>query len=114
MLIELLSTGEEAAQERAVNALRALVHENSDAHQTIAKAGNPAALVALLKASTNADAKDYALWSLSLSINETNQKTLLEEDGVVPLVEVLHAEAQTPPRGWRSWQAVAGEGAVMV
>ena len=36
-------------------------------------------LINLLK-DGNPENRKYALWSLSLAINETNQKTLLEEE----------------------------------
>ena len=50
-----------------------------------------AALVELLKASIP-DAKDYALWSLSLSISAENQTVVLESGGVQPLIEHLDDE----------------------
>jgi hypothetical protein len=75
MLIDLLITHNNAAHEqalannpfknvhgRATRALRTLVEQNPLAHDVIANAGNPAAVVELLKAGS-ADAKDYALWS---------------------------------------------------
>ena len=52
MLIELLSTGVMEAQVRAVQALWRQVHENPTAHERIAKAGDAAALVELLKTGT--------------------------------------------------------------
>ena len=61
LLIELLSTGSEVAQERAATALWALVKDNPDAHEGIAKAGDPEKLVMLLGAPVQA-AKDYGLW----------------------------------------------------
>ena len=88
MLIELLSTGAEEAQERAARALWALVDENPNAHETVARAGNPAALVDLLKSGI-ADAKKYALWSLSLSISADNQAVVAEAGGVQPLIDQL-------------------------
>ena len=36
-----------------------------------------------------ADAKDYALWSLSLSIDATNQAVVAEAGGVEPLIAQL-------------------------
>ena len=88
MLIELLMNGTEAAQERAVRALRDLVSQNPSAHEAIAKAASPAALVQLLIGG-NADAKDYALWSLSLSITADNQTVVAEAGGVQPLITQL-------------------------
>ena len=88
MLIELLISGQPEAQERAVRALRALVDENPSAHEDIAKAGNPSALVELLKNGIP-EAKDYSLWSLSLSISTESQGTVLEAGGVQPLIDQL-------------------------
>ena len=88
LLIDLLINGSSSAQERAVKALNALVRENPGAHETIAKAGNPAALVELLR-SDNVDAKDYSLWSLSLSIEKENQSIISEAGGVQPLITQL-------------------------
>lgn len=88
MLIELLSSGPAEAQQRAVDALWALVHENPAAHNAIAKAGNPAALVELLKSGISTS-KDYATWSLSLSITTDTQVTVTEAGGVTPLINQL-------------------------
>ena len=73
--------------------MRALVEENPSAHESIAKAGSPANLVELLKNGIP-DAKDYALWSLSLSIAADNQATVAEAGGVQPLIDQL-ADART-------------------
>ena len=62
----------------------------------VAKAGPTSDLIALLKDGTP-EAKAYALWSLSLSINSSNQKTLLDEDGIEPLVAALKSPIQVPP-----------------
>ena len=91
MLIELLISGTTEAQERAAQALWALVHENPEAHDVIANAGNPAACVELLKTGI-ANARDYALWSLSLSICAENQATVAEAGGVQPLISQLADE----------------------
>lgn len=88
MLIELLSSGAEEAQKRAAEALWALVRENPDAQETLAGAGSSSALVALLKNGIPAS-KDYAVWSLSLSINADSQSIVTEEGGVPPLIERL-------------------------
>ena len=88
MLIELLSSGSEAAQNRATRSLWALVNENPTAHEAIARAGNPAALVELLKGGIP-EAQDYALWSLSLSISSDNQAIVAEAGGVEPLIKQL-------------------------
>ena len=78
----------EEAQERVAAALWALVEANPDAHSTIAKAGDPAVLVELLKAGIPT-AKEYALWSLSLSICDDNQMAVAAAGGVQPLIEQL-------------------------
>jgi hypothetical protein len=54
----------------------------------IARAGSAAALVDLLKTGIP-DAKDYAVWSLSLSIASENQATIHEHGGVKCLVDQL-------------------------
>ena len=59
----------------------------------MAKASPTSDLIFLLKHGTT-EARAYALWSLSLSITESNQKTLLDEDGVEPLVKSLHSPVQ--------------------
>ena len=62
--------------------------ENPIAHATIAAAGEPAALVELLKAGI-ADAKDYALWSLSLSISAESQPIVADAGGIPPIIGQL-------------------------
>jgi hypothetical protein len=59
----------------------------------VAKAGPTSDLIFLVKHGT-AEGHAYALWSLSLSNTESNQKTLLDEDGVEPLVKSLHSPVQ--------------------
>ena len=88
LLIELLINGSPQAQERASKALGTLVHENPSAHEVIAKAGDPTALVTLLK-SNNSEAKDYALWSFSLSIETNIQSIISMAGGVPPLIHQL-------------------------
>lgn len=88
LLIQPLSSGAPVAQQRAASALWTLVRENESAHEAIAKAADPAALVALLKAGIP-DAVDYALWSLSLSIEADSQLTIAEAGGVTPLISQL-------------------------
>ena len=88
MLIDLLTNGSEATQDRATKALWGLVNQNPSAHDAIAKAGDPAALVELLKRDY-ADVKDYALWSLSLAISRENQMTVADSGGITPLIACL-------------------------
>ena len=59
----------------------------------MAKAGPTSDLVFLVKHGT-AEGHAYALWSLSLSITDSNQKTLLDEDGVEPFVKSLQSPVQ--------------------
>ena len=75
---------------RALSAQKSL---NPDSHAAIAKAGNPAMLVDLLKNGIQ-EAKDYALWSLSLSISGENQDVISEAGGVQPLIDTLGDERQ--------------------
>jgi hypothetical protein len=90
-LIELLTLGTLAAQERAAKALWELRDQNAEYAEGIARAGDPAALVGLLQNGI-ADAKDYALWSLSLSIEPGNQAIVAEAGGVQPLIDQLADE----------------------
>ena len=90
-LVLLLGNGATDAKSRAAASLWRLVQENPSSQRTIAMAGSASDLIKLLKEGTR-EAKAYALWSLSLSINEDNQATLLEEDGVQPLVDALKDE----------------------
>ena len=59
-------------QVHAVKALQALVAANINSSEVIAKSGEPTALVELLKSGSSA-AKEYAVWSLSISISDENQ-----------------------------------------
>lgn len=88
MLIELLMTGPQEAQVRAVQSLNELVKENPTAHEDIAKAGNPSALVELVKTGIS-EAKDFSLWALSLSISADNQGIVADAGGVQPLIDHL-------------------------
>jgi hypothetical protein len=89
MLVEVLvDEAEKAAHVRAVRALEALVQQNPTFHDRIAKAGPMNALVELLKHGI-APAKDYALWSLSLSITRADQPVIAEAGGVLPLIAQL-------------------------
>jgi hypothetical protein len=89
MLVEVLvDEAEKAAHVRAVRALEALVQQNPTFQDRIAKAGPMNALVELLKHGI-APAKDYALWSLSLSITRADQPVIAEAGGVLPLIAQL-------------------------
>ena len=81
-------------QKSAASVLWRLLDENPDSHHAIARAGKTSDLITLLKGASD-DASRYALWSLSLSIDENNQATVLQEGGVAPLVAAL--VGATPP-----------------
>ena len=70
--------------------------DNPSSRDQIARAGSAESLIALLKRGA-ADAQAYALWSLSLSIDASNQSTVLADEGVAPLVASL-AAAETVKR----------------
>ena len=93
LLIDLLLNGTIVVQRRAVTALRRLVSENPNAHADIAKAGDPTALVELLKNGI-AESKEYALWSLSLSISTESQAVVADAGGVQPIISQL-SDART-------------------
>ena len=93
LLVGLLGSGMPEAKSNAATSLWRLVRENAGSRDEVAKAGPTSDLIALLKEGTK-EAKAYALWSLSLSINEHNQKTILDEDGVEPLVKGLKSPVQ--------------------
>ena len=57
-----------------------MVEDNEDSRKIIAAAGDAAELVALLRDGSGA-AKDYALWSLSLNIDENSTRTICTEGG---------------------------------
>lgn len=88
LLIELLSLGTKDGQTRAVQVLQTIRAENPSSHQTIADAGEPEPVVDLLKAGIP-EAKDYALWSLSLSICGPVQGVVASAGGVTPLIKQL-------------------------
>ena len=75
---------------RAAELLWRIVRENPDSASVIAKSGDAEALVRLLH-SKQPRAKAYALWSLSLSIDASNQKIVSNAGGIRPLVHMLSA-----------------------
>ena len=90
LLVGLLGTGNTHAKSNAAHTLWRIVNENPASQEKIAKAGPTSDLISLLKDGT-VEAKEYALWSLSLSINESNQSVLLDDQGIKPLVAALHS-----------------------
>ena len=65
-----------------------MVHENPGSEEVIAKAGNVDILVRLLRCEAT-DVATYVLWALSLSINEHNQKKVVDAEGIPSLVTLL-------------------------
>jgi vacuolar protein 8 len=92
LLVNLLGSGDLSAKSIAAATLWRLVGENPSVQKSIASAGSATDLVTLLKAGSKG-ARDYALWSLSLSINEMNQAIVLAEGGVTPLIRMLTDDA---------------------
>ena len=88
LLVGLLGTGDLDAKSSAAASLWRLVKENPDSEHSIAAAGTASDLVTLLKRGSD-EARGYALWSLSLSIDEGNQATVLAEGGIPRLISML-------------------------
>ena len=91
LLVGCLSSGSAMAKANATALLEKLVQENPTSQQEIAMAGPLLDLIGLLKDGSDG-AKRFALWSLSLSISPDNQKTLLEEGVIDPIVAALTSE----------------------
>ena len=91
LLVGLLTTAKrESTQERAASALWRLVRQNPSDQLHIAKAGGAQQLVKLLRDGP-AGGRSFALWSLSLCIDETNQNVVVESGAIAPLVKCLVA-----------------------
>ena len=90
LLVALLGAGALEVMSAAATCLWQLVMENPSSQAQIARAGAAADLITLLKRGA-AEAKDYALWSLSLSIDTSNQSIILAEGGVQPLITALRS-----------------------
>ncbi len=88
LLVGLLGAGSLQAMSSAAGCLWRLVQDNPSTQDAIAHAGAAADLITLLKRGA-AEAQEYALWSLSLSIDAANQSVVLAEGGVQPLIAVL-------------------------
>ena len=88
LLVALLPGGTDERRERVLRALWRLVEENADAKVRIAKAGGAEALVYLLRDGSPA-CMEYALWALSLAVDESYLGVVAERSGVVPLVKAL-------------------------
>lgn len=92
LLVGMLGSGGIDAKSGAAASLWRLVQENPESQQEIASAGSAKDLIALLKAGSEG-AKAYSLWSLSLSIDASNQAVVLQEGGVRALVARLSSWA---------------------
>lgn len=92
LLVALLEDDSPGTQsrDRAAELLWRMVEENPGYEYRIARAGDLEQLVRLLH-STLPRAKAYALWSLSLSIDQDNQKIVADAGGIEPLVGMLSA-----------------------
>ena len=95
LLVGLLTTAKRVStQERAAAALWRLVRQNPAEQLAIARAGGAQPLVKLLRDGPPG-AKSFALWSLSLCIDETNQQVVLDCGAIPPLVAALCASDVT-------------------
>lgn len=89
LLVGLLTTAKrESTQERAAAIMWRLVRQNPSNKMAIAKAGGAQPLVRLLREGPTG-AREFALWSLSLCIDDTNQQVVIDAGAIKPLVESL-------------------------
>jgi vacuolar protein 8 len=92
LLVSMLTTARrQATQERAAASLWRLVRENPWDQLAIASAGGAHSLVKLLREGPPGG-KSFALWSLSLCIDEQNLKAVVDAGAIEPLVEALKSE----------------------
>lgn len=87
-LVKLLGSPDDGTMKRAARSLWRIVKENPEDNKHIANSGGAGQLVMLLR-DGKPNARKYALWSLSLSIDKEQQKTVSETGGVKPLVASL-------------------------
>ena len=85
------NTGSDSSKSTAAALLWRFVLENPSNHDQISRAGTTEQLITLLLAGTS-DAKAYALWALSLCINETSGATVIEQGGVAPLIQAMNSD----------------------
>ena len=90
-----------AFQKRVLHTLWQLVSDNADNQAGIAAAGGAEPLVYLLRRGANGS-REYALWSLSLALDESSCGVLVSEHGVESLVALLAS-----PEGLAIEQAAA-------
>ena len=89
MLVELMITARrESTQERAAATLWRLVRQNLSQQLEIAKAGGAQPLVRLLRDGPPGG-RSFALWSLSLCIDDSNRAMVVESGAIQPLVDDL-------------------------
>ena len=72
--------------QRAAGLLNTLLAQNPTEQHVIATAGKAADLVRLLRFGCSDEARSYAVWSLSLSIDSSNQQLVIDHGGVGALV----------------------------
>ena len=91
----LVRTAERAAdadhddlRERLIKTLWRLVRDNGDSQLNIARAGGADHLVQLLRDQTDS-VSTFALWALSLALDESFCAVVTERDGITPLVRTL-------------------------
>ena len=91
----LVRTAERAAEadhddlrERLIKTLWRLVRDNGDSQLNIARAGGADNLVQLLRDQTDS-VSTFALWALSLALDESFCAVVTERDGITPLVRTL-------------------------
>ena len=90
LLVGLLGSGTIAAMSSAAASLWQLVQENRTSQGKIAHAGSTEDKIILLRKGCG-EAREFALWSLSLSIDAESQPIVLGEGGTEPLVAMLQA-----------------------
>ena len=104
----LLSAKHPDAQEKASNTLWRIIRENPGDEFVIASAGGAGSLVRLMRDAKLESVRAYALLSLSLAIDETNQEVVAEEGGIEPLVGLLSlSDATTREQAARALQRLA-------
>ena len=91
LLVGMLTTAARVStQERAAAALWRLVRQNPFDQHSIAAAGGAQPLVRLLREGPPGG-RSFALWSLSLCIDDSNRSVVVDAGGIKPLVEGLNS-----------------------
>ena len=76
-------------RERLLGTLWKLVRDNPDSKVKIAKAGGAEPLVMLLRDGDDEGIKTFALWAMSLALDESFCRVIVDRDGITPLVNTL-------------------------